>query len=103
MFGEFLKPKLVEIVQTTHSVDVCVDTMEPLQNAKSANDNSQSIVHGYLREMESLFEISEVTSLIINIILGFYFQGEYITEYVKENFEISPDKLTITNIKKNSH
>ena len=73
--------------------------MEPLRNARSTDGKSQSIVFGYVREMESSFAISEVASLIINIILGFYYHEEYITEYVKEFFQISQDRLTITNIK----
>ena len=72
--------------------------MDPVLNAKRADPQSQRIVSGYIHEMESKLNLPEVASLIISIVLGFYC-GEYITSFLREYFERSKDKLTITKIK----
>ena len=73
--------------------------LDPLSIAKSADSKSNHIVFGYIHEIESQLNLQEITSLIIHIILGFYYQNEFITKYRKDCFEVSEDKLTITNIK----
>ena len=74
--------------------------MDPLRNGKLADSKASHIVFGYVRDMEITLKLTEITEYIIHIILGFYFNYEYFASYLKEHFEVSPDKLTITNIKK---
>ena len=72
--------------------------MDPIQNAKFADSKSKRVVFGYVNKMESKFKLSQIATLIISIILGFY-SGEYIRSFLDECFEISQDKLTITRNK----
>ena len=74
--------------------------MDPLQSAKSADLTTQCVIFGYIHEMESKLKMDEVAPLIINIILGFYHCAEFIDKFLEDHFRVSPDKLTITNIKK---
>ena len=73
--------------------------MDPLSIAKSADSKSNHIVIGYIHEIESQLNFPEITSLIIHMILGFYYQNEFIAKYREDCFEVSEDKLTITNTK----
>ena len=73
--------------------------MDPLQNGITANARSTQIVFGFIHEAESQLKLAEIAALIIKIILGFYYNGEYFASFLKDHFEVSPDKLTLTNIK----
>lgn len=73
--------------------------MDPLKIAKFADVRTDHLVFGYIREVESDFDVPDITSLIIHLILGFYYQFEFITKFRKDCFEVSEDKLTIANIK----
>ena len=77
--------------------------MDPLQNAKYADDKANYTAYGYIHNMERKLKFGEVATLIIKIILGFYYHGEFIDKFSEKNFEISADKLTITNIKRVYH
>ena len=73
--------------------------MESLINAKSADSRSKRIIHGYIHRSEIQLKLPEIASLIINIILGFYYSGEFISKFLDKYFEVSQDKLTITNLR----
>ena len=48
--------------------------------------------------MESKLKLSEIASLIMNIILGFYYHSEYFSVFLEDIFNVSPDGLTITSM-----
>ena len=76
-----------------------MSTVDPLQNSRAADYKSHHVVFGYVHDMELELQLMEIASLIINVILGFYYNPEFITKYLDEYFKVSDDRLTITNIK----
>ena len=56
--------------------------MEPLAIAKSADSKQRCVVFGYIHDMESKLKLREIASLIINIVLGFYYHGEFIAKFL---------------------
>ena len=73
--------------------------MDPLENAKSADHKTECIVFGYIHGMKLKLKLTEIASLITHMILGFYYNPEFITKFLDKHFKVSQDKLTITNIK----
>ena len=73
--------------------------MDPLPNGMLAETRSRQIVFGFIHEAELQLKLSEIAALIINMILGFYYHGEYFASFLEDHFEVSPDRLTLTNIK----
>ena len=72
--------------------------MDPLQNAKSADCKTVKLLHGYIHDIESNIKLTEIASLIFNIILGFYYHSEFVAKFLGDHFRVSEDKLTVTNI-----
>ena len=62
---------------------------------KQIDGRCRSIVFGYVRQMQNVYSLSNIPSIISYFCLGFYFQDEYF-EKAADYIQISDDKRTIT-------
>ena len=82
----------------TETFDTSCWLMDPLQNAKFADGKTGCIVDGYIHDNESKLKLAQIHSLIFTVILGFYYHAEFISKYLKDNFKVTDDRSTISNI-----
>eukprot|EP01084_Bolivina_argentea_P188006 323728_1 len=73
--------------------------MSLLSNVKQADKRSKYTVFGYIREMESNFNLENIPMLISYLCLSYHYDPEYISKARDDAFEISKNRLIITSKK----